>query len=414
MSDLILKNIGCLYGILDSTTLLLKGEDMNTVNSISNAWISIQNGKIEDFGPMDTFENTNNSKTVDMQGKVVFPGLIDSHTHLVFPKTREEEFAMKIKGATYAEIATAGGGILNSARALREITENDLLEASQKRLHKLITFGTVGIEIKSGYGLDFEGEIKQLKTIQSLKMTSPIPIRSTLLAAHALPAEFKNNREDYLNYILEKLIPYTYQENLADYVDVFCEENFFTTEETERIMLKAKEFGIKSKIHANQLANSGGVQIACKHHAISADHLENIGLEEIEAFKNSNTLPVALPGCSFYLNMQYTPARQIIDNGLALVIASDFNPGSAPSGNLLFSWSLACSKMKLSPQEAFNALTINAAAALEWENILGSITVGKMASFMVFEPNTTLEQIPYHFAMLNPTQMIINGNFYTN
>jgi imidazolonepropionase len=414
MSDLILKNIGCLYGILDSTTLLLKGEDMNTVKSISNAWISIQNGKIEDFGPMDTFENTNNSKTVDMQGKVVFPGLIDSHTHLVFPKTREEEFAMKIKGATYAEIAAAGGGILNSARALREITENDLLEASQKRLHKLITFGTVGIEIKSGYGLDFEGEIKQLKTIQSLKMTSPIPIRSTLLAAHALPAEFKNNREDYLNYILEKLIPYTYQENLADYVDVFCEENFFTTEETERIILKAKEFGIKSKIHANQLANSGGVQIACKHHAISADHLENIGLEEIEAFKNSNTLPVALPGCSFYLNMQYTPARQIIDNGLAMVIASDFNPGSAPSGNLLFSWSLACSKMKLSPQEAFNALTINAAAALEWENILGSITVGKMASFMVFEPNTTLEQIPYHFAMLNPTQMIINGNFYTN
>lgn len=413
MPDLILKNIGCLYGILDSATLLLKGKDMNIVYSISNAWISIKNGKIQDFGCMDTYDNVNNSKTVDMQGKVVFPGLIDSHTHLVFPKTREEEFAMKIKGATYAEIAAAGGGILNSARALREITENDLLEASKKRLHKLITFGTVGIEIKSGYGLDFEGEIKQLKTIQSLKGTSPIPIRSTLLAAHALPTEFKEKREEYLNYILEKLIPYTYQENLADYVDVFCEENFFTTEETESIILKAKEFGIKSKIHANQLANSGGVQIACKHHAISADHLENIGPKEIEAFKNSNTIPVALPGCSFYLNMQYTPARQIIDNGLALVIASDFNPGSAPSGNLLFSWSLACSKMKLSPQEAFNALTINAAAALEWENILGSVTVGKMASFMVFEPNTTLEQIPYHFAMLNPCQMILNGEFYS-
>lgn len=413
MSDLILKNIGCLYGILDSTTLLLKGKDMNTVNSIFNAWISIKKGKIENFGSMDTYDNANNSKTIDMQGKVVFPGLIDSHTHLVFPKTREEEFAMKIKGATYAEIAAAGGGILNSARALREITENDLLEASKKRLHKLITFGTVGIEIKSGYGLDFEGEIKQLKTIQSLKGTSPIPIRSTLLAAHALPTEFKEKRKEYLNYILEKLIPYTHQENLADYVDVFCEENFFTIEETEKIMLKAKEFGIKSKIHANQLAKSGGVQIACKHNAISADHLENIGPEEIEAFKQSNTLPVALPGCSFYLNMQYTTARQIIDNGLALVIASDFNPGSAPSGNLLFSWSLACSKMKLSPQEAFNALTINAAAALEWENNLGSITVGKLASFMVFEPNTTLEHIPYHFAMLSPCQMILNGKFYS-
>jgi imidazolonepropionase len=413
MSDLILKNIGCLYGILDSSTLLLKGEDMNTVNSISNAWIAIKNGKIEDFGPMDTFDDRNNSKTVDMQGKVVFPGLIDSHTHLVFPKTREEEFAMKIKGATYAEIAAAGGGILNSAKSLQEITENDLLEASQKRLHKLITFGTVGIEIKSGYGLDFEGEIKQLKTIQSLKKISPIPIRSTLLAAHALPTEFKNKREEYLNYILEKLIPYAYQENLADYVDVFCEENFFTTVETERIMLKAKEFGIKSKIHANQLANSGGVQIACKHQAISVDHLENIGIEEIEVLKKSNTLPVALPGCSFYLNMQYTPARQIIDHGLPLVIASDFNPGSAPSGNLLFSWSLACTKMKLSPQEAFNALTINAAAALEWENILGSITKGKIASLMVFEANISLEHIPYHFAMLNPCQMIINGKFYS-
>lgn len=407
----LIKNIGNLFGILDIDKKHLKGPEMSNVNSIQNAWIYIKNGKIIDFGPMDSIPEMSDIQIIDAEKQVVLPGFIDSHTHIIFPKTREEEFKMKIAGKSYEEIAKAGGGILNSARAMQSKTKEELYENALQRIKDCIKTGTVAFEIKSGYGLTTESELKMLETATMLRDLELVPIKRNLLGAHAIPAEYKENRRAYIDKVLNEMIPKVAERGLADYVDVFCETGFFTPEEAEEIMNTGKKFGLKSKIHANQLDISGGVQAGVKCGAISVDHLENIGGEEIAILKESSTYPVALPGCSFYLNMIYAPVRKMIDSGLALVLASDFNPGSCPSGNLLFVWSLACTKMKLMPEEAFNALTINAAAALEMSDSLGSITKGKTASLLFFRENTTLAMIPYHFAMSRPEKVMINGNF---
>lgn len=388
---------------------------MQHVQSLNNAWMLIENGIIIEFGTgAPPSLNTENHCIIDAKGKTILPGLIDSHTHIVFAQTREKEFELKIQGKTYEEIAAAGGGILASANHLKNKNESDLINDASKRIDQCIKTGTVAFEIKSGYGLDTENELKMLRVINQLKNKYTIPIKATLLGAHALPTTFKDNRLAFLSELHETLLPKAVNLSLCDYVDIFCETGFFTPSETEELLLHAAKLGIKGKIHGNQLGRSGGVQAAVKGGALSVDHLEHIGVEEIEALKSSPTLPVALPGCSFFLSMPYTPGRQIIDAGLPLVLASDFNPGSCPSGNLLFVWSLACIKMKLSPEEAFNALTINAAAALELNSTLGSITIGKIASFMVFPKDTNLTQIPYHFSMSKPEAMVIHGEWIDN
>jgi imidazolonepropionase len=408
--DILIKHIGTLYGILPAHILRLAGKDMNNVGEISNAWMLIKHGVIADFGEMDSCPALHDNCTViDAENAVITPGFIDSHTHIAFPATREKEFEMKIKGASYAEIAAAGGGILNSALAMQGMDEVSLIRQAKDRIFECIGFGTVAFEIKSGYGLTTESELKQLRVIQALKKQVPVPLKATLLGAHALPKKYADNRQDYINKVLFEMIPQAVEQQLVDYIDVFCESGFFTTQETDLILKQGVKYGLKAKIHANQLAISGGVQVGIANNALSVDHLESMGENEIQALQQSETLPVALPGCSFYLNMPYAPGRKIIDAGLPLVLASDFNPGSCPSGNLLFVWSLACIQMKLSPNEAFNALTINAANAIELAHELGSITVGKRASLLFFKAQTSLVKIPYHFSMSKPFKVMIDG-----
>ena len=410
--DILIRNIGILYGIQPTDKKILKGKEMSVVNEIRNAWLLISDGKIADFGENETEPILQNTKIFDAQNQTIMPGLVDSHTHIVFPKTREEEFKMKIEGKTYEQIAAAGGGILNSANATQVTSKEKLFEDALQRIKDCIKTGTVALEIKSGYGLTTESELKILEVASALRDLDLLPIKRTLLGAHAIPEKFKENRKGYIEKVKTEMIPLAIEKKLVDYVDVFCDKGFFTPEETEDILNTAKKLGIKSKIHANQLAISGGVQAGINCNAISVDHLEHIGTEEISALQHSTTLPVALPGCSFYLNMPYTPGRQLIDNGLPLVLASDFNPGSCPSGNLLFVWSLACIKMKLLPEEAFNALTLNAAAALELQEELGSISKGKKASLLFWKQGTTLAHIPYHFSMSKPEAVMLEGKFF--
>lgn len=365
---------------------------------IDNAYLYIEDGLIKEFGQMETLSNqliSSSANQISALGKLVLPTFVDSHTHLVFARTREEEFVMKIKGATYEEIAAAGGGILNSARRLQAATEDELFESAWHRLQELMQKGTGAIEIKSGYGLTVNDELKMLRVVKRLKEKAPIPVKSTFLGAHTYPAEYKQNHEGYLQLIINEMLPAIAAEGLADYIDVFCEKGFFGVEETSRILDAGAKHGLKAKIHGNQLDYSGGVQVAVKHNAISVDHLEHTGDAEIEALKNSSTLPVGLPGCSFYLGLPYTPARKIINEGLPLVLASDYNPGSSPAGDMRFITALGCIQMKLTPEEAFNATTINGAAALELIKEVGSITVGKKANFIITKKIPSLAWVPY-------------------
>ncbi|MCO6495285.1 MAG: imidazolonepropionase [Bacteroidetes bacterium] len=408
----LIKNIGILYGIQPIEKKRLTGNDIKTVTHIENAWLSFENGRITGFGNNTSLpELSHFEEIIDAEGDTVMPGLIDSHTHIIFPKTREEEFKMKIEGKSYEEIAAAGGGILNSAKAMQNMDSEDLFNTAMQRIQDCISMGTVAFELKSGYGLTTETELKILEVATRIKKLNLFHTKRTLLGAHALPPDYKQNRTAYIDKVKTEMIPLAIQKELVDYVDVFCENGFFTPEETEDILTIASQSGLKAKIHVNQLSVSGGVQVGVKCGALTVDHLENIGQAEIDILSGSSTMPVALPGCSFYLNMPYTPARAIIEAGLPLVLASDFNPGSCPSGNLLFVWSLACIKMKLLPEEAFNALTLNAAAALELQDELGSITIGKEASLLFFKPKTTLALIPYHFSMSKPNLVMIRGKF---
>lgn len=370
---------------------------MNSINSISNAYLYVENGLIANFGSMDECPQ-HDVEVLDQIGNWIIPGFIDSHTHMVFAGPRQNEYVMRLEGKTYADIASEGGGILNSARKLQAMDEEELFQNAFKYANEAIAHGTTVLEIKSGYGLETEAELKMLRVIKRLKNELPIMVKSTFLGAHAFPLEYKQNHEGYISKIINEMLPAIAENNLADFIDVFCDTGFYNPEETERILQAATQYGLKAKIHGNELGLSGGVQVAVKHNALSVDHLEHISQAEIDCLLNGNTMPVALPGSSFFLKIPYTPARQMIDAGLPIAIASDFNPGSSPHYNLWFTWSLACLYNGMWPAEVFNALTINAAYALGIENSNGSITVGKKANLIACKAFENINEIPYWFA----------------
>jgi imidazolonepropionase len=374
------------------------GKDMNSLPEIEEAWLLAENGIIHSFGKMQHIpENITADKVIDATGRIVLPSWCDSHTHLVFAAPREQEFVDRINGMTYAEIAARGGGILNSAKRLNETDEAQLFDQSLTRLHEVIAQGTGAIEIKSGYGLCLEGELKMLRVIRKLKEQSLIPIKASFLAAHAFPPEFKENHKGYIDSIINEMLPRVADEGLADYMDAFCEQGFFSVDETSMLLEAGLKYGLKPKIHANQLHRSGGVQVGVKYNAISVDHLESMGDEEIESLRGSNTIPTLLPGAAFFLAMHYQPARLLIDAGLPVALASDFNPGSCPSGNMNFLLSLACTQLKMTPKEAINAQTLNGAAAMELEREMGTIAVGKKANLIITKPVSSVAYLPYSF-----------------
>ncbi len=408
MTDILILNIKGLAQVRASSPGFIAGETMAELPIISNAYLSIHKGVIQDYGAMDDLpQQITATQTIDARGRFVLPSFVDSHTHLVFAASREEEFVMKIKGATYEEIAAKGGGILNSARRLQATSEQDLFLHSIKRVHEIIRGGTGAVEIKSGYGLTVQDELKMLRVARRIGRETPLTVKTTFLGAHAVPKE--HSKQDYLKLILEKMIPAVAEEKLADYIDVFCEQGFFSPEETVRVVERGKEFGMIPRIHANQLHRSGGVQVGVKTGAISVDHLENIGQEEIDILKGTTTMPTALPGAAFFLELPFPPARQMMNEGLPLAIASDYNPGSAPSGNMSLMVALACIKMKMTPEEAINAATINTAYTLGLLDTHGSITKGKVANVFITQPIPSLAFMPYSFGTNLIDTVILQG-----
>jgi imidazolonepropionase len=414
--SIIITDIQTLYGIQQAGRGVFKGAELGNVEQLSNAWLSIHDGLISGFGKMETLaadvDLSSFKEVMSVKGKSILPTWCDSHTHIVFAGSREDEFVSRIKGVSYEMIAKNGGGILNSAKKLNETSEEELFESASARLHTLIKMGTGAIEIKSGYGLCLAGEIKMLRVIKRLKENFEIPIKATFLGAHAFPAEYKNNHQAYIDLIINEMLPAIQKENLADYIDVFCEDGFFNAEETDRILKAGALYGLKAKIHANQLNYSGGIQVGVANNAISVDHLECVGAEEIDALKNSNTIGTILPSAAFFLGIAYQPARKMIDANLALALASDYNPGSSPSGNMPFIMALACTQLKMTPEEAFNALTFNAAHAMELASELGSITIGKKANLIITKAIPSLAFIPYAFGSNLIDQVLINGKKY--
>lgn len=385
---------------------------MGTLPVLNDAYLWLEDGRIKAFGAMKDLPSTEGVEVMDVSGRLVLPSYVDSHTHLIFPAWREGEFVDKIKGLSYAEIAAKGGGILNSARALAETSVEELVERALPRLWEVIGFGTGGIEIKSGYGLSVEGELKMLRAIRKLKEYSPIPIKATFLGAHALPKEYTGQRRKYIDLILKEMLPQIAEEGLADYCDVFCEEGFFTEAETVEICEAGINAGLKAKIHANQLNRSGGVQAGVKVGAVSVDHLETMGPEEIRALQKAQTIATLLPGCSLFLRMQYPPARDLIRAGIPVALATDYNPGSAPAGKMSLVMSLACIQMRMTPEEALWAATLNGAAALEWQNELGTIAVGKRANVFVTKEIPSYAHIPYAFGSDAIETVILNGEVW--
>jgi imidazolonepropionase len=409
--SILIKNIKGLAGISEPGVSVKKGRDMDVFNVLADAWLLIENGLISRYGTMDTVPETV-SKVIDAAGKFVFPCYVDSHTHLVFARSREDEFVMRIRGESYEEIAKKGGGILNSASRLQQMTEEELFELASHRLRKLILQGTGAIEIKSGYGLTVNDELKMLRVIKKLKSHFPVVIKATFLGAHAYPTEYKTDHGKYLQLIIDQMLPQIADEGLADYCDAFCEKGFFSPEETTRVLEAAWKYGLKPKIHGNQLGHTGGVQVAVSNHAVSIDHLEFTSDEEIECLVQSATMPVALPNCSFFLGLPYAPARKMIDAGLPLCLASDYNPGTAPGGRMGFVVSLACTQMRLTPAEAFNAVTLNGAAALELSDQCGSIAKGKLGNVFITSRIPSPAYIPYNFAEDVIETVILNGEIY--
>jgi len=411
MGTLLIRNIGLLVQAEKRPRSVVKGAEMSHLPTIAGAFLLIENDRIAAFGPMERCPERADT-VLDASGRMVFPSWCDSHTHLVFAAPRDEEFVDRIRGLSYEEIARRGGGILNSARRLRQMPEEALLEGAWQRLCEVIAQGTGAIEIKSGYGLSTESELKMLRVIRRLKAISPIPIKATFLGAHAVPEEYRTRRNDYLDLIIHQMLPRVAEEGLAEYCDVFCDRGFFTPAETERILQAAWRYGLKPKIHANELDNSGGVQVGVANAAVSVDHLECIGAEEIAVLRHSTTLPTLLPACAFFLGIPYAPARQLIDAGLPVVLASDYNPGSAPSGRMAFVVSLACIQMKMLPEEAIHAATLNGARAMELETDYGSIAVGKKANLFITRPMTSLAQVPYFFGTDPVETVILNGRVW--
>jgi len=404
----VFTDIRKIWGIDSNPQKNKAGAEMQTVDSIENAWLCCESGKIVGFGSMSDGCPTGD-EMVSLAGQEILPGFVDSHTHTVFASPRADEWEMRIKGKSYEEIAAAGGGILNSAKKIAEMSAEELLNEASKRVGSMIAHGTLALEIKSGYGLNHENEIKMLQVAQALKRMFPIPIFVTYLGAHAVPMEFKANPDAYIDEIIEITLPVIAEQGLADFIDVFCDKGFFTPEQTERIILAADAYNIPAKIHANELGLTGGIQVATKTGAYSADHCEYAEEAEIKALLNSETVPVSLPGTSYFLGIPYSPLRKMIDAGLAPAIASDFNPGSSPVFNMQMIWSLACTQQKLLPQEGFWACTLNAARALRVENSIGSITIGKSANFITTYLEDALRTIPYFFGTNHIQSCYINS-----
>jgi imidazolonepropionase len=402
-------NIKELIQVRDASIKKVAGADMNILPTIKNAFLLLENNVISNFGQMNEVPKTSMDQTIDCSGKMILPTWCDSHTHIVFAGNRELEFVDRINGLSYEEIATNGGGILNSAKKLQATSIEDLYEQSAKRLEEVIALGTGAIEIKSGYGLTVEAELKMLRVIKKLKENYNIPIKATFLGAHAIPTEFKNNKEGYINLIIDEMLPKIASENLADFVDAFCEVGYFTVEDTDRILSAAKKYNLKPKVHVNQFNTIGGIQVSTKHSALSVDHLEVLSDDDLESLKAANTMPVALPSCSFFLGIPYTPARKIIDANLPLALATDYNPGSTPSGNMNFVVATACIKMKMTPEEAINAATINGAFAMNVSEKVGTISKGKLANFIVTKKIPSYGFLPYSFGSNLIDKVFING-----
>ena len=375
----------------------VKGQDMKTLPVFDNAFLLIEDGKVKSFGPMSESPDRAD-EVIDASGRYVLPAWCDPHTHIVYAGSRESEFVDKINGLSYEEIAKRGGGIVNSAKRLNETDANELYDSAWQRIDEMRSFGTGAVEIKSGYGLSYEGELKMLRVIKKVKETSPITIRATFLGAHAYPPAFREDHEGYIHLLIHKLLPQIADEGLADYIDVFCDRGFFSADETSRILEAGARYGLRPKIHANELDFSRGIETGVNHNALSVDHLEFTGEEQIQALLGSDTMPTLLPSTAFFLGLHYAPARKMIDAGLPIALATDYNPGSSPSGNMQFILSLACIKMKMLPEEAINAATINAAYAMGLEETHGSIKLGNKANVIITKPIPSLTFIPYSFA----------------
>ncbi len=408
--DILIKNIKGLVQVREQQTDVAAGRSMASLPVLTNSYLAVKNGCIADFGSMDNLLTPGAAEILDASGCFVFPSFVDSHTHLVFASSREDEFVMKIKGATYAEIAAKGGGILNSARKLQNASEDQLFDAAAARAQEIIKSGTGAVEIKSGYGLTTRDEMKMLRVAKRIGRETPLTVKTTFLGAHAVPAEM--SKEKYIDLIVHEMIPAIAGEKLADYIDVFCEKGFFSPEETERIVEEGKRYGMKPRIHANQLYRSGGVQVGVRTNAVSVDHLENIGDEEIEVMVGTSIMPTALPGAAFFLGLPFPPAREIIDAGLPLALASDFNPGSSPTGNMPLMIAIACIRMKMTPEEAINAATLNTAFALELHKTHGSITRGKVANVFISKPMPSVAYLPYAFGSSLIGKVILNGRIF--
>ena len=403
------KNIKELIQVRTESVSFLSGKEMSELPTIKNAFLVVENGLIVDFGKMDNCPTINFSEVIDATGKMILPSWCDSHTHIVYAGNREGEFVDRINGMSYEEIANNGGGILNSAKKLQETSEEDLYQQSKVRLEEVIQLGTGAVEIKSGYGLTLDSELKILRVIKRLKDNYPLEIKATFLGAHAVPNEYKGNKEGYLEMLINEVLPKVSEKNLAEYIDIFCETGYFSVADTELILEAGKKYGLIPKIHVNQFTAIGGVQAGIKFNALSVDHLEEMRDEDIAALKGTQTMPVALPSCSYFLSIPYTPARKMIDAGLPLALATDFNPGSTPSGNMNFVVSTACIKMKMTPEEAINAATINGAYAMGLENKVGSITKGKQANFILTKPINSYGFIPYSFGVNQIEKVFLKG-----
>lgn len=405
----LLTNISQLLQVREPSISILKGKEMATLPLVSNAWILLNDSIIEDFGTMENIPQLDVCETIDCKGKTVLPTWCDSHTHLVYASNREQEFVDRIKGKTYQEIAASGGGILNSAKKLQQTSEEDLYKQASQRLEEVMQMGTGAIEIKSGYGLTTEAEIKMLRVARKLGADYNVTTKTTFLGAHAVPEEFKNNKDEYVDLICSKMLPEIASENLADYIDIFCEDGYFSVKDTRKILSEGKKYNLQGKIHVNQFNAIGGVAEGVKHQALSVDHLEVLKQKDIDVLKGSETIPVALPSCSYFLSIPYTPGRQLIDAGLPLALATDYNPGSTPSGNMNFVVATACIKMKLTPEEAINAATINGAYAMGLSKTHGSITIGKSASLIVTKEIPSYGFIPYAFGSDLIDMVFVNG-----
>jgi len=410
---ILLENIKELVQVENDPVNFRAGEDMAKVDTIKNAFLILRDEIIEDFGTMDQLKDKYRDDDllveIDCSNRLVYPSFCDSHTHLVYPAPRDKEFVDRIKGLSYEEIARRGGGILNSSKLLHETSEEELYNSAMERVVEIIKMGTGAVEIKSGYGLNPEDELKMLRVIRWIRETSPICVRSTFLGAHAIPLEYKSNPSKYVDVVINEMIPQVAAEELADYIDVFCDQGFFSVQDTERILMSGMKYGLRPKIHANELGLTGGVQVGVKYNALSVDHLEFIEEEEITALKDTETMPTVLPGAAFFLGMKLSPVREMINAGLPVALASDYNPGSSPSGNMSLISAMGCIKYKMLPEEVINATTLNSAYAMGLNESYGSIAKGKIANLFITSEMSGIEYLPYSYGSNLVETVVLNG-----